>query len=181
MTEEWKPIVGFEGLYEVSNFGEVRKCLRATPISRGRLSSRKERFCKIYPNSKGYPIVCLCKKCKRFYKTVHSLVWDAFGNITRQGMLRQIDHIDNNKNNARIDNLQLVSNRQNQLKRWASGGRKYQLPSGVTYNKGTGRYQSQISIKGKNYNLGQFGCPTIAHLAYYKIYQQIEGENSWRV
>jgi len=55
--EVWKDVVGYEGLYQVSNFGNVK--------SLGNSFSRKERFLKLSPQSKGYLTVFFTKKCNK--------------------------------------------------------------------------------------------------------------------
>ena len=55
--EVWKDVVGYEGLYQVSNFGNVK--------SLGNEFSRKERFLKLSAQSKGYLTVVLQKKCNK--------------------------------------------------------------------------------------------------------------------
>ncbi len=90
--ENWKSVVGFEDLYEVSNRGNVRslKC--------GRVKSMKK-----VKNSKGYEKLCLVKDKKKYTVSVHRLVGDAFlmpieGKTT-------IDHIDQNPSNNNLTNL----------------------------------------------------------------------------
>lgn len=94
---EWKEIVGYEG-YFVSDTGLV-------------MGKRFKRPLKIAIVR--YAYVCLTKNsvCKTF--PVHHLVWDAFGDRPRNGAILQIDHIDGNRLNNKINNLQLLTNREN--------------------------------------------------------------------
>lgn len=100
---KWKIIPGTYGLYEVSNFGDIRD--RVT-----------NKLLKISCNSKGYAIVNLNKK---LYK-VHKLVGECFLVKPQTEIPLQIDHIDRNRMNNNSKNLRWVSaseNRKNQKKR----------------------------------------------------------------
>lgn len=96
MNEIWKPIVGFEGRYEVSNFGNVA----SLKFARG--SNR--RILKQSTNTWGYSQVTLSKDRDKTNRTVHRLVAEAF--IDNPNNLPQINHIDENKHNNRVDNLE---------------------------------------------------------------------------
>ena len=90
--ENWKPVVGFEGSYEVSNHGNVRslKC--------GRVKMMKK-----VTNQKKYERICLMKKNLKYTLSVHRLVGDAF--LTRIDGKPTIDHIDQNPSNNHVSNL----------------------------------------------------------------------------
>lgn len=77
MVEEWKPVKGFEGYYEVSNQGNVRSIDR---IARGRWGDQlfKGVQLKLQTNHKGYKTVMLHKNSDYYSKTVHRLVAEAF-------------------------------------------------------------------------------------------------------
>ena len=76
MIEEWRPIVGFEGLYEVSNTGQVRNC-------RGKLLRQGL-------NNNGYLKCVLCKKGKTKTIYIHRLVAQAF--LLNPDNLPQVNH-----------------------------------------------------------------------------------------
>ena len=90
IIEEWRPVVGYEGLYEVSNTGFVR---RVSDLMVFKLSDLK-----------GYCIVRLRKDGKGKSYLVHRLVAQAF--IPNPLNLPQVNHIDENKKNNNIDNLE---------------------------------------------------------------------------
>ncbi|KKK61251.1 hypothetical protein LCGC14_3016220, partial [marine sediment metagenome] len=104
----WKDIKNYEGLYQVSNFGDVKSLERKVNNQYG-----AERILKSNFGSNEYKVVVLCKDKKQSTKTVHSLVWDAFGDKSRNGRKLQVDHKDENKLNNNINNLQLLTNREN--------------------------------------------------------------------
>ena len=110
---EWKPIKGYEGLYEVSNDGRVRR----NRFINGSHNFEKIKECKQTLNSWGYMTVNLCKNGKSNTKRVHRLVAIAF--LGESDL--QIDHIDGNKQNNRLDNLEYVTPKENTNRAWNKG------------------------------------------------------------
>lgn len=110
--ELWKPIEGYEGLYEISNLGRVKRLERYTYDSIGRKQSFKEMLIKLHKDSNHYYLkVNLYKNGvgKPFY--IHRLVYETFVGEIPEGM--QVNHIDENKENNRVDNLNLMTPSQN--------------------------------------------------------------------
>lgn len=102
MTEIWKDIKGFEGLYQISNFGRVKSLKRI--VQRG--SNYKpvcERILKEGDND-GYAFVVLSKNGKCKTKGIHRLVAEAF--IPNPYDLPLINHKDENSKNNHVDNLE---------------------------------------------------------------------------
>ncbi|TWA89536.1 NUMOD4 domain-containing protein [Bradyrhizobium stylosanthis] len=108
MTEEiWKPVVGFEGLYEVSNLGRVKSVGR-TVYARTKLGDplprfQPERILSQHPHVNGYLLVHLYKGGKRKADTVHNLVAAAFIGPRPSGM--QVAHDDGCPANCAASNL----------------------------------------------------------------------------
>ena len=98
--ETWKPIAGYEGLYEVSNLGRVKS-----------LKYGKEKILKPGRTHKGYLHVNLCKDGKAKHSNVHRLVAEAF--IPNPNNLQTINHKDENKLNNAADNLEWMSLKDN--------------------------------------------------------------------
>ena len=88
LTEEWRDIKGFEGLYQISNFGNVK--------SLGRLSLQKhwieEKILRTSHAQAGYVDVSLYKNGKRYHKKPHKLVAEAF--IPNPKNLPEVEHKD---------------------------------------------------------------------------------------
>lgn len=100
MIEEWRTIVGYEGLYEVSNTGQVRSLDKYDSINR----FRKGRILTLYTETGGYLKVGLSSNGKTKKYLVHRLVAEAF--IPNPDNLPQVNHIDENPSNDNVDNLE---------------------------------------------------------------------------
>lgn len=105
--EEWKDIQGYEGLYQVSNLGRVKSLYRLN--SRGQ--KIKGKILKYSINPKGYAIVILCKNGITKTISVHRLVAIHF--IENPNNLNVINHIDGNKINNNITNLEWCTQSEN--------------------------------------------------------------------
>jgi len=167
--EIWKDIEGYDGDYQISNFGRVKSLDRyVNHISsvNGRLV--KGQILKNITNTKGYLMVNLNKLNKSKTYKIHQLVWDYFGNGKRDGQKIQVDHIlEGDKTNNRIDNLQLLTQRGNTTKyqKTQHTTSKY---IGVCWNKKSSKWYSSICINGKQKYIGYFNNEYDAHLAYKK-------------
>lgn len=96
-NEEWRPIKGFEGLYEVSNLGRIKS---------------SKRILKQGINHRGYKYINICDKNKKWKQVeVHRLVALAF--LCNEQNKGQVDHIDANKCNNFVDNLRWVTPKEN--------------------------------------------------------------------
>lgn len=107
MNEIWKPVVGYEG-YEVSNLGRVRS------FKHGR-----ERIMKLTSNGRGYMQLELCRNGEIKHHTVHRLVAQAF--IPNPENKRDVNHIDGNKLNNHIENLEWATPHENNLHAYKTG------------------------------------------------------------
>lgn len=112
--EIWKPIKGFESLYEVSNLGRVKSLerkVRTTNNGTDCLKYIKERILKPKINRGGYKVVLLYNGGKRKYITIHRLVAMAF--ISNPNNYPQINHKDENKENNTVENLEWCDSKYN--------------------------------------------------------------------
>lgn len=106
---EWRPVPGYEGLYEVSNDGMVKSLEKYTQGRKHRLLP--ERIMKQWRNQFVYFIVALTKDRKTSYKRVHRLVAQAF--IPNIEGKPYINHIDGNPGNNNVDNLEWCTQSEN--------------------------------------------------------------------
>ena len=97
MQELWKPVVGYEQLYEVSNTGKARKI--------------NGKLLKQYINKGGYPKVSLYRNGKGRDTFVHRMVAEAF--IPNPRGVKMVNHIDECKTNNNVDNLEWVTPHEN--------------------------------------------------------------------
>lgn len=110
--EEWRPVVGYEGLYEVSNFGRVKSLARKVPSRGNGLRPVKERILIAHKNGKGYMNVILCLNGKTHkHGLVHRLVAEAF--IPNPEGKPNIDHIDCDPLNNCVWNLRWCTQKEN--------------------------------------------------------------------
>ena len=106
-TEKWIPIKGYEGLYEVSNQGRVRSYSRPIRCRGGKTRVIKEKILKTFLNPYGYPMVNLYRIAREQDQCrVHRLVAQHF--IPNPRNAPEVNHIDFNRTNASVDNLEWV-------------------------------------------------------------------------
>ena len=110
MEEVWKDIPGYEGIYSISNMGKVR-------------NDKTNRILKQGQSGKGYLMVQLCKDGKAKSIRIHKLVMNAFQGESK-GL--QINHIDGNKKNNQLSNLEYCSAKENTQHAWNIGLAKHQ-------------------------------------------------------
>lgn len=167
--EIWKPVKGYEKYYSVSNLGNVKSLQRIT-MHMGGIRTKKEKILKPSINKNGYKTVGLCVNNKRITNYIHTLVCESFLNHERNGFNIVVNHIDNNKLNNNLDNLELVTNRYNSSVH-RKGTSKY---TGVYWNKALCKWHSQIRIKGKSNHLGYFINEMKASQAYKEALNNLQ-------
>lgn len=108
-NEEWKPVVGYEGLYEISNKGRVRSLARNVLCKNGMIKNLRGKLLTILRCSNGYSFVNLSKSNKVKPTLVHRMVMAAFcGKSTLE-----VNHKDGDKGNNSVENLEYVSHSEN--------------------------------------------------------------------
>lgn len=166
--EIWKDIPGYEGLYQASNLGRI-KSLKKEWIA-GKNGTRKQQEKILSPGiTKGYYQLKLHKNKKYKNYRIHQIIAITFLNHITCGMNLVIDHINDNKLDNRVENLQIVTNRFNSHKTQGKYSSKYKgvhLHKQCYKNKIYIYYQSRIMINGKKKSLGYFKNEYDAHLAY---------------
>jgi len=106
MKENWKPIAGYKGIYEISNFGQIKRVAKGPGTKPGTII-------KPWIRSEGYSYHDLNKNGKRRHFRTHTLVAKAFIGPPPTKK-HQINHIDGNKQNNKVDNLEWVTPSENQ-------------------------------------------------------------------
>lgn len=115
--EEWRPVVDWEGLYEVSSHGRVRSCRRVVLRSDGRTQTFAERIRKLQLMLDGRLAVHLCRDSKPHSLLVHRLVARAFLGDPEDGS--EVCHGDGDPQNNRVENLRWDSRSGNMLDKLA--------------------------------------------------------------
>lgn len=112
LSEQWKPVLGFEGRYMVSSIGRVKSLdfEMINPLTPTGVSVRKGKVLQPWLET-GYLRTCIHIGGVQKYKYVHRLVAEAFLG-TPEGCF-VVNHIDGNKDNNSIDNLEWCSQKDN--------------------------------------------------------------------
>lgn len=130
--ETWKDIKGYEGKYQVSNLGNV-KSLNYNHTSKTKVLTPKK--------NKKYLYVCLYKNNKQYYPSIHRLVAETF--IDNPKKLTQVNHIDGNKLNNNVENLEWCTHLENM---------QHADKNGLSNHRGTIRAVEQLDLNGKFIN-----------------------------
>lgn len=158
MIEEYKEIKGYNGDYFITNYGNVWSLKKSDPI-------------KLKFNiAKGYSLVRLFKCGKTKTVAVHVLVAIYFLDYTPSSRKIVINHKDFDRSNNRLDNLEIITARENTNKKHIKSTSKY---IGVYWNKSKHKWVSQIEINKKKIYLGAYKSEYEAHLAYQKELSKI--------
>ena len=172
-----KPIKGFEGLYEISDEGEVITLERElqTPTAKFTLTERKS---KGYKDKKGYMNFDFRRRGGKVVR-VHRLVAEAF--IPNPNNYPQINHIDGDKTNNNVKNLEWCDNSMNQIHAFSNGLQKgnFQHPNSklsyddVLYIKNS--YQKGVIGKGMKTLAKKFNISysAIQQIIYGKSYKNV--------
>ena len=118
MKEIWKDVPGYEGLYQASNFGRVKRLDTILPDKNGKRVHKKGKILK--PSTWHYKktftkhpglVVNLWKNGQRKLMTVHRIIASTF--ILNPKNKPQVNHKDGNRENNRVDNLEWVTQEEN--------------------------------------------------------------------
>jgi hypothetical protein len=162
MNEVWKDIIGYEGLYKVSDLGRVMSMPKKWIAGSGVIRKKGQTLLKLGLNRHGYYTIVLCKEKVRKTITVHRLVYEAFNGKTDL----QIDHkIEGNKLDNRLCNLQALTQRENVSKNRLTTNKTSQY-TGVIWYKNLNKWRASITINGKSMHLGYFMSEKEAAKAY---------------
>lgn len=155
--EIWTPILGYEELYWVSNWGRIK--------SINYNKTGKEKILRPSKNRDGYFKVCLCRDGKPKYFRVHRLVWEAFYGPIPKGM--QVNHINEDKTDNHLENLNLMTCKENnnwgtRNERAGKGIAKSRCKMVEQYTLNGVHFMTWFSAKGAVEVLGQLGYDTAA-------------------
>lgn len=162
MIEEWRTIKGFPE-YEVSNLGNVktRKCGR-------------DRLMIPVQASKRYYVLTLRESNKASRKYIHRLVAENFLNVPENMV---VNHKDGNHLNNRLENLEIITPRENTAHYYKNHYKGKNKPVG--YSIIQGRIYGVITIEGKTYYLGRHETIESAQAAYARVCKFMGFENKY--
>ena len=150
--EIWKVIPDFDK-YQISNNGNVKSLKGITPRI---LKPKTDRY--------GYFGVGLTKDGKSVSFRPHTLVAMAFlGYVPDKTQRLVVNHINFNKQDNRVENLEIVTHRENCNKKHLKSSSQY---TGVSFEKSTNKWRAIISINKKWVNIGRYKTELEAHYAY---------------
>ena len=158
MEEIWKNIPNYENIYQVSNLGRVKSLDKYVNYIDGRIRFYKSKILKQHIGNSGYLFVGFDGKSFK----ISQLVAMAFLNHKPCGMKKVVHHIDNNKMNNKLSNLEIISQRENSYTHYI-GTSKY---TGVSWDKERNKWKSNIRINNKTKFLGRFNTEIEASIAY---------------
>lgn len=146
--EEWRDIPDWEGFYQVSNKGRVRSLDRTVVKSNGSVARVRGKLLDI-KDKDGYMSVMLYRGNKEHNKSIHRLVAENF--IINPKGLPEVDHIDNNRSNNKVENLRWVSAKENAAHRIKSGSSS---KAKSVYCIDTGETFKSLAAAGRSVNAG---------------------------
>lgn len=150
MIEEWRDIEGYEGIYQVSNLGNVKSLERIVADSNGVNYSRKEKMLKLYVSNSGHLRVHLYKNKKAYVHFVHKLVAEAF--LPNPQNLLQVKHKDRDVKNNKVSNLKWYGLLKKDNKKQRIAGKRYfDKPWYGSYRAMLYRCENPNDINYKNY------------------------------
>jgi hypothetical protein len=154
--EIWKDIEGYDGYYQISNFGRVKSLSRDVFNGMG-YYLKKEKILKGRITKYGYINITITFNAKQYGLIIHRVVAQHFINNLKNK--REVNHIDSIKLNNSVDNLEWVSSLENKChKNKFTLNKKTSKYIGVALNKDvkTKKWRSTIKIKKKIIYLGSY-------------------------
>jgi hypothetical protein len=136
LEEIWRDVEGYKGYYQVSNLGNVRSLERTITTKRGYEFKCKAKT--LQPTkARGYQTLRLRKNQKYKSFLVHRLVAIAF--LPNPEGKKEVNHIDGNKENNRLDNLEWATHQENLIHAYANGLTKGPNVNGKMNGEGNGQ------------------------------------------
>jgi len=174
MEEIWKDVVGYEGYYQISNFGRVKSVKRVIEDSWGRTATLKEKIIKPSKIRKGYFIISLYKNAVYKKILVHRLVATAF--ISNIEGKKEVNHINGIKDDNRLLNLEWSTASENQKHAFKNGLNMAKRGQNVVISK-----LSNIDAYNIKFNLGFLSLQKTADIygVSKSCIEKIRNNRSW--
>lgn len=161
MEEIWVPVKGYNGRYEVSNLGRVKNSKRGNVLNP---TAKSNKYRKVTFYDSGKPN----------YVCVHRVVVESFLRDIKRDEV--VNHIDGDKLNNNLCNLEIVTCRENNTHGIMKSGRGL---TGAVFDKRSKKWRPTIRINGKMIQLGSFDTPEDAHNAYMAALEKSGLQNKY--
>ncbi len=173
--EVWKDIPNYEGYYQASNLGRVKSLDRTIFDKNGHKRFYKSRIIKGSINKDGYKKTKLVKDRVKKTLTIPQIIAITFLGHTPNGNTLVVDHLNGNKIDDRVENLRIVTTRENATKCYRSDRENLSSKHhGVSWNSRNSRWIAQIRANGVYVYLGLFINELDASDAYQSALSKIE-------
>ncbi len=126
MIEIWKDVLGFEGAYQVSNTGKIKSLKRTYIRKNGSKDTKHEKILSNLDNGSGYKYINLGASCR---KAIHVIVAESF--LCNPENKKTVNHINGNKSDNRLENLEWATHSENHKHAYNTGLRKAYERSGT--------------------------------------------------
>lgn len=165
MEEIWKDIEGYNGQYQISNFGRIISYKKKHP----RLLIFKEKY--------GYYQIQLTNEYGIKYCRVHRLVAHHFIESIPEGML--VNHIDMDRKNNCVVNLEIISHRENVIHGWRSRDKSSAYTGVSKVNRKKNPWAARIQVDKKVLFLGHYKTELEAYRARVNYEKENQIENKY--
>jgi hypothetical protein len=162
--EDWRNIPGYEGLYQVSSFGRIKRIANSRYNSLTKSFNKKEYILSTPVNDKGYSTANLYKNGKASPVRIHRLVAEVF--MPNNENKPEVNHINGIKSDNQLNNLEWATRSENQKHAFANGLNK---PNRINKGKFRGehtRARKIVEVDNKGNVLQNFSCLKDATIFY---------------
>jgi len=172
VIEQWKSVVGYEGLYEVSDLGNIRSVERIMFDKNGRRHLLQGKPISQSNDGSGYMKFLASKDNRKKCLKVHKVVVHAFLGL-KDGYI--VNHMDGYKSNNALSNLEYVTVREN-----VTHGIGYKKTrTGAHFHKKIGKWISRCSYNNIKVHLGYYDTEDEAADVYQRFLKSINQENRY--
>lgn len=158
--EIWKPIINYEGYYEISNKGNIRSLDRIINLKNGFTRNEKGKTMKIGISHKNYKYVNLSKNSKNTQYEIHRLL--AINFLENINNFNIVNHIDGNTLNNNLNNLEWCNIRENATHGNLFKNKTSKYPC-VYKPKNSNKFLAEINHNKEKIYLGSFDTELIAY------------------
>ncbi len=158
--EIWKDLPGYEGIYKISNLGNVKSLARIIKREKVGDFNRKERILNQYIISAGYYCIKIVNNQKSEHFRIHRLIALLF--IPNPENKPEVNHINGIRTDNCIENLEWVNERENCCHGNNTKNKSSEFV-GVSFCKQTGKWKATIMFKKQSKTLGRFDSEVEAY------------------